>query len=138
MRFFDYNFCRTFLFPLLLLVLLACSRDPAEIRAKHMNQGNAFFEKEEFKKAIIEYKNATQAEPKFARGHYQLALAYLKTGEPRQAFGEFSRTVDLNPENLEAQLKLGQFYLLAKKPEEAAKKAALVLKKEPKNSRWNI
>ena len=95
MRFFKYNFCRTVLFSLLLLVLLSCSRDPAETRAKHMNRGDAYFEKQEFKKAIIEYKNVVQAEPKFARGHYQLALAYLRTGQPREAFAEFSRTVDL-------------------------------------------
>ena len=52
MWFVDYNFCRTLLFPLLLLVLLACSRDPAETRAKHMICGDAYFEKEEFKKSI--------------------------------------------------------------------------------------
>jgi tetratricopeptide (TPR) repeat protein len=88
----------------------------------------AYFEKQEFKKAIIEYKNAIQAEPKFALGHYQLALAYLKTGEQREAFAEFSRTVDLNPENLDAQLKLGQFYLLAKKTEMEALHNALRIK----------
>jgi len=122
------------LFPVVLVVtFLACSGDPAERRAKHMKRGDGYFEKEEFKKAIIEYKNAIQAEPKFARGHYQIALAYLKTGQPKQAFPELSKTVDLDPENLDAQLKLGQFYLLARQTAEAAEKALLLLEKEPEN-----
>jgi tetratricopeptide (TPR) repeat protein len=121
-------------FPLLVvLTFLACGSNPAERRAKHMKRGDAYFEKEEFKKAIIEYKNAIQAEPKFARGHYQIALAYLRTGQPKQAFPELSKTVDLNPENLDAQLKLGQFYLLARQTAEAADKALLVLQAEPDN-----
>lgn len=133
MRFFRGCFCQR-LFPVLLVfTFLACSSNPAEKRAKHMKRGEAYFEKEEFKKAIIEYKNAIQAEPKFARGHYQLALAYLKTGQPKQAFPELSKTVDLDPENLDAQLKLGQFYLLARQTGEAAEKALLVLQKEPEN-----
>ena len=133
MRFLDNSFCRVFLFPILLLLLLSCSRNPAETRAKHMERGDAYFEKEEFNKAIIEYKNAIQAEPRFARGHYQLALAYLRTRQMRQAFAELQRTVDLNPENLEAQLKLGEFYLRANKTEEARQKTTLVLEKEPEN-----
>jgi Tfp pilus assembly protein PilF len=44
------------------------------------------FQEQEFAKAIIEYKNAIQADSKHARGHYQLALSYLKTGQPRLAF----------------------------------------------------
>lgn len=122
------------LFPVLLVfTLLACSGDPAERRATHMKRGDGYFEKEKFKKAIIEYKNAIQAEPKFARGHYQLALAYLKTGQPKQAFPELSKTTDLDPQNLDAQLKLGQFYLLARQTAEAAEKALLLLQKEPEN-----
>jgi Tfp pilus assembly protein PilF len=89
---------------ILLLSYLSCTREPAEKRAKHMKRGDAYFENQEFKKAIIEYKNAIQAEPRFAQGHYQLALAYLKTAQPRQAFAEFSRTVDLDPENLDLKI----------------------------------
>ena len=133
MSFFRSRFSQS-LFPVLLVfTFLACSGDPAERRAKHMKRGDGYFEKEEFKKAIIEYKNAIQAEPKFARGHYQLALAYLKTGQPKQAFPELSKTVDLDPENLDAQLKLGQVYLLARQTTEAAEKALLLLQKEPEN-----
>jgi len=133
MSFFRTRFPQGLFLVLFVFTLVACSGDPAERRAKHMKRGDGYFEEEEFKKAIIEYKNAIQAEPRFARGHYQLAMAYLKTGQPKQAFPELSKTVDLNPENLDAQLKLGQFYLLAKQTPEAAEKALLLLQKEPEN-----
>ena len=78
MRFFYGHFWRVFVLLLSMCVLVSCVKNPAETRAKHMKRGDAYFEKQEFKKAIIEYKNAIQTEPKFARGHYQLALAYMK------------------------------------------------------------
>ena len=105
-----------------LLVLFSCSENPEQKRDKHMERGDSYYEKQEYKKAIIEYKNVIQADPKFARGHYQLALSYLKTSQPRKAFGELTRTVDLDPNNMDAQLKMGQFYLLGRKTEEAREK----------------
>ncbi len=103
-----------------LLMVFSCSGgSPEQKRDKHMERGDSYYEKQEYKKAVIEYKNVIQADPKFARGHYQLALSYLKTSQPREAFGELARTVDLDPNNLDAQLKLGQFFLLGKKTEEA-------------------
>ena len=106
-----------------LLVVFSCGKSPEEKRDKHMKSGDGYFEKQEYKKAIIEYRNAIQADPKFARGHYQLAKAYLITGQLQQAFPELHKTVDLDPTNLDAQLKLGQFYLLAKRTDEAKEKA---------------
>ena len=47
MRFRSYGFCRLILLPALILVLLSCSQDPAEKRAKHMERGDDYFEKHE-------------------------------------------------------------------------------------------
>lgn len=117
----------------LLSLSLSCTGDPIQRRDKHMKRADKYFDGQEFKKAIIEYRNVIQADPKYAPGHYRLALAYLKTAQPQKAFSEFSRAVDLDPDNLDAQLKLGQFYLLGKKTKEAADKADLAIAKEPKN-----
>lgn len=118
---------------LALSLLLACSGDPIKKRSRHMERGDTYFEKQEYKKAIIEYQNVVQIEPRCAAGHYQLALAYLKINKPELAFVEFSRTVDLDRDNLDAQLKLGQLYLMVKKLEAADKLAVDLLKKDPGN-----
>ena len=75
------DLCRGLLLFLSISVVLSCSGTPAEMRAKHMKRGDAFFEKQEFKKAIIEYRNSVKAEPKFAHAHYRLALTYLKANK---------------------------------------------------------
>ena len=61
--------------------LAACSKSPEERRIEHMERGNAYFSSQEFKKAVIEYRNVVQADPKFAPGHYKLAQAYLKSAQ---------------------------------------------------------
>ena len=112
---------------IILIVVVSCSQDPAQKRAKYMERGDGYFEKQEYNKAVIEYKNAIQAEPNFARGHYQLGLVYLKMSQPQLAFQELSKAVDIDPSNLDAQIKLGQFFLLAKQTETAREKATMVL-----------
>lgn len=42
---------------LCICVLLSCEKNPAETRAKHMKRGDAYFEEQEFKKAVIEVGN---------------------------------------------------------------------------------
>ena len=115
------------------LVLFSCNTNPAETRDKHMKSGDGYFQEQEFSKAIIEYKNAIEADPKYSPAHYQLALSYLKTSQPQLAFSELYKTIDLDPDNLDAQLMVGQFYLLDKKTDEANERATLVLEREPQN-----
>ena len=113
------------------LFLGGCGGDPVAVRTKHMARAEDFAAKADWKAAIIEYRNALQADPKFAQGHYKLALAYLQTQQPKEAFRSISTAVQFDPANLDAQLKLGQFLLAAGQGEAAAEKAALVLAKEP-------
>ena len=45
----------------------------------------------------------------------------LKLGDAREAFRAYLKAAELDPENIDAQLKLTTFYVLGKKPEEARK-----------------
>lgn len=133
MRYFSKPILHIVIVVLWSLLCISCGGDPAAKRDKHMQRGDAYFNSQEYRKAIIEYKNAIQADPKYAQAHYQLAQAYLKASNPQQAFVEFSRTVDLAPHNLDAQLKLGQFYLIGRNLQQAREKADVILQKEPDN-----
>jgi hypothetical protein len=56
-----------------------------------------------------------QLDPKDADSHYRMALTHLKLGGATNlqgAFAELSRTVELDKTNRDAQLKLGELYLL--------------------------
>ena len=75
-----------------------------------------------------------QLDPEDAQAHYQLGLASLKQGKPQnlqEAFRAFAQAVQLDPGNIDAQLKLGEFYLLAREFDQAQDKAELVLKHDP-------
>ena len=58
-------------------------------------------------------------DPKDPDGHYRLALTYLELGSPphrQTAFIELTKTTELNPANRDAQLALGELYLLNRDP----------------------
>src|SRR5512145_727646 len=100
---------------------------------KHLAKAKGYVTREEYKNAVIEYKNVLQLEPKNDNAHYELGEAYLKLQEVREAFQSFSRAVSINPENLKAQMKMGQLLLLGRQTKEAKEKAELVLSKMPED-----
>ncbi|MBI5854477.1 MAG: tetratricopeptide repeat protein [Nitrospirae bacterium] len=122
----------------LLLVTVGCFQtSPEAKRAKHRERGVAYFEKAKYAEALIEYKNVLQIDPKDGDAHYRLALTYMKMGgltNLQQAFAELSKTVELDAKNSDAQLKLGEMYLLAKEPGKARERADIVLASAPTSS----
>ncbi len=119
---------------LFVLLVAACSGTSQDKSAKFLQKGNTLFQQEKYTKAILEYKNALQADPANVEAHLKLAETYLKLDDPRNAFFTYKHAESLAPENLEAKLKLASFYFLMKKYDEARKNVDWVLKKEPLNT----
>ena len=121
----------------LVLAIGGCGQlSPEAKKAKHLERGQAYFEKGQFQEALIEFKNVVQIDPKDANGHYRLALTYLKIGGLpglQGAFDELTRTVELDPSHRDAQLKLGELYLLASEPAKARERADLILASAPQD-----
>ena len=126
---------RSSLFPLVVILLLlgltANCGGPEEKKMKFFNKGKGLYEKGDFVKAELEFKNAVQIDPKFADGHYMLGMVSLKKGNIRGAYGSFSKAVELSPDHLGAQVQLGRVFLGAGQPDKAMEKAELVLKQKP-------
>ena len=57
----------------------------------------------------------------------------MKLGEAQEAVGAYASIAKLDPDDIDAQLKLATFYLLGRKTEEAREKLELILQKEPEN-----
>jgi tetratricopeptide (TPR) repeat protein len=117
---------------LTIAVLTACS-GPEQKKAKFYSKGKALYEKGEFVKANLEFKNAVQIDPKYADPYYMMGMIALKSGNPQSAYGKFSKAVELLPQHWGAQAQLGKFLLGAGKLDDALAKADIVLKAEPKN-----
>ena len=128
--------------PFLLVSLGNCTQLSAEEKkAKHYERGMAFFDDEKYQEALIEFKNIVQLDPKDANAYHQLALIHLKLGgmaDLRAAFGELSKAVEIDPTIQDAQLKLGEFYLLSQKPKEAKKHADIVLTSSPQDPKGHL
>ena len=116
----------------LLFVLFSCS-GPEEKKAKFMDRGQALYDTGEYVKAALEFKNAIQIDPKFARGYYLLGMAEQKQGNFKTAYGALNKAVELDPALLSAQLELGRMLLLGREPEMALEKATLILDERPED-----
>lgn len=121
------------LFALLLPFAVSCTGSPEAKKAKHLERGDSYFAEQKYKEAIIEYKNVIQLDGSNARAFERTGLAYLELGEPANAFAFLLKARDLNPENLEVRLKLGNLYLLGRKPAESRTEANAILERDPKN-----
>ena len=123
--------------PLLLMAVSGCTKETAAMKAAHHKErAIVYFDKGEYREAIVELKNVVQIAPNDPDAHYRLALSYLKLGtvqDLQQSFKELSATVELNAGNQDAQLKLGQLLLLAKEPAKARAHADIVLTSAPDN-----
>ena len=108
--------------PALLLLLVAalfataaCS-NPEETKREHVKRGEAYLTEKRFQEASLEFRNATQIDDKLASAHWGLARAYEgMIGENPQLVNQFiaelRRAIELDPDNLEASVRLGNYYM---------------------------
>lgn len=124
--------------PVVAATLSSCTElSPEAKKATHHERGMAYLDKAQYREAIIEFKNVVQIDPKDAEGHYRLALAFLKIGsfpDMQAAFGELRKSVEIDPANRDAQVKLAELYLLAREPKKAREHAEVVLAAAPRDT----
>jgi tetratricopeptide (TPR) repeat protein len=97
----------------LALTLFATACSPEAKKKKALDGGNKYFEKGQYKQARLMYLNAIKVDPRFGEAYYQLALTNLRLGSYGEALGNLQRTIELQPENLDAHSKLADIYLNA-------------------------
>src|SRR3989442_924890 len=121
---------------LLLLVLVAaagCARSPEAKKARHLERGDKYAAREQYKEAIIEYRNVLRIDGTNVRAIRNLGVSHYELREMGQAFGFLLKAKELEPDNLDVRLKLGTIYLLGRRPEQARQEATFILEKDPKS-----
>ena len=109
---------------------------PEKKYAKHIERGKEYYAASQYKEAVIEFKNAAQIKPDDPQVHYNLGLSYLKVGGPAYvtaAFKSLVKATELDPNLLDAQVKVGELYFLSRDIVKAAERSELVLRKEKNN-----
>lgn len=107
------NTYRLALFCLLLAVavfLAGCS-NPEKSKAEHLAKGEAYLKDSKFQEATLEFRNALQIDDKLAPAHWGLARAFEGLERYPEMLDALRKTVSLDQNNLDARIKLGNYYL---------------------------
>ena len=108
------------------IILLLCATiftgcaSEEEKKLSHFKKGQAYFEKGEYKAALLEYKNAVKIDPRFIAANLEMAKTQVSLGDAGGAYKSYRRVSELAPDNLEARIALVTFYLLERKLDESA------------------
>ncbi|MCA1605889.1 MAG: tetratricopeptide repeat protein [Acidobacteria bacterium] len=133
----------------LLSVLLAAvfaiagCANPEKTKIAHVEKGEAYLKDEMFQEASLEFRNAIQIDEKLASAHWGLARAYEGLQRFQETFEELRKTTELDADNLDARVKLGNYYIAAAKghPEliaEAERMAQEILQKNSNHVEGHI
>jgi len=114
-----------------LFTTVACSKDPEVAKREYVRSGDAYVTKQQYREAIVEYRNAVQQDVRFGEARSKLAEAYFQVGDIENAFREYIRAADLLPNDVTAQLKAGDMLLAAKRYEDAKARADAALVVDP-------
>ena len=123
----------TMLLALALVLAAGCSRSPEAQKAHYLERGDKYAAKEQYREAVLEYRNVLRLDPANPRAMRQLGIAHYQLGEPGQAIRYLLKAQELTPDDIQVRVKLGGLYLLAGKRNEAREEVAFVLGKEPTN-----
>jgi tetratricopeptide (TPR) repeat protein len=99
------------------LVMAGCSRSPQVREAQYLKRGKERLEKRDFSRALLEFRNASQAVPKDAEPYYQIGITYLASKEVRHAAAAFKKALETDPKHAGAQLKLAGIEAIGRNPD---------------------
>ncbi len=107
-----------------------CS-SPADKAREFYDRGNSLFERGEYAKAVLEYRNALQVKGDMVRAWYALAQVYEKQGQWDRVFSTLKRVLDLDANHVGAQVTLGKLFLAAGQIDAALEYSNSTLKLSP-------
>ncbi len=76
-------------------------------------EGVAAFKAGQWSKAEAEFKAIVEAQPEWPGGHFMLGWTYLKQGKSANAITHLRKAYDLNSDDVNVQLRLGEAYVAA-------------------------
>ncbi|HET6979199.1 MAG TPA: tetratricopeptide repeat protein [Pyrinomonadaceae bacterium] len=124
-------------------IFLAGCTDPQKAKAQHLERGEAYLKDLKFQEATLEFRNAIQIDDKSAPAHWGLARAFEGLERFPEMLTELQKTVQIDPNNLDARIKLGNYYLAGSRGRtdvigESERLAKEILQKDPNNIEGHI
>jgi tetratricopeptide (TPR) repeat protein len=116
---------------MLICALAGCGANAGDA-PRFLANGDSFAAEGKHTEAIIEYRNAVQADPLSGAARLKLAGAFEKNGDLR-ALGEYIRAADLLKDDSALQLKTGTLLMAVGRFSDALARAEAVLERDPNN-----
>ncbi len=104
------------------LALAACG-NPEERAADYLKRAQELYDEGDYVRAKLEAQNAVQIEPRNAAAHYLLAQVAEQQQEVRPMIQRLLTAVDIDPNLVDARVKLGTLYFFGQAFEQAAEQA---------------
>src|SRR5215510_11369641 len=119
-------------------IFLAACTNPDKAKAQHLTKGEEYLKASKFQEASLEFRNAIQIDDKLAAAHWGLARAFEGLERYPEMLEELRKTVTLDKDNLDARIKLGNYYLAGSRGRadvvgEAERLAKEVIDKDARN-----
>ena len=104
--------------------------DPNSYRS-HQLLGEAYEAKENYERALVEYREALRLSPQAPGLHYSIGHAYWQMKRFQEAIPEMEKELALNPHHPSANYVLGHIYLYQRQVEKAAHYLQVAVEAEP-------
>lgn len=113
-----------------LFILPSCS---SHSKDTYLQKGEEYLQKRKFHDAMMQFRAAADIDKDSAAAQWGLARSYENLGQFNETIDALRLVVDLSPENLDAKVKLGNYFLLVQPPliPEAEKVAADIAERDP-------
>lgn len=125
---------RFFMISVFLLSISACSGSKEEAANRYLNSGIELYSEGELSKANVELRNALQIDPKLASAYYYLGLIAETQQNWKALYKNLSKVEQLDPNHVQAKIKIAYLLLLAKQADGALEKADFILALDPNNA----
>ncbi len=113
-------------------MLSACDSSK-EVSQDHFAKGKELFERGEYDKAILELKTSNQNGDQRAETYYYMALLDEKNNNYKAMKENLQKTIELDPNNLDARKKMGKVSLLFGELDGVDQQADFILKMDSEN-----
>jgi tetratricopeptide (TPR) repeat protein len=95
--------------------LISCSS--LSVKTRRLARGEENLQKFKYEEAVMDFRAAADIDPASAEAQWGLARAYESLGEIPETMDALRRVIAINPNNLDAKAKLGNYCLAAIPPQ---------------------
>ncbi|PYM36300.1 MAG: hypothetical protein DME17_10335 [Candidatus Rokuibacteriota bacterium] len=110
-----------------------CGRLPEYQKARHLERGNKYFERQQYQEAILEYRNVLRIDPTNPVAVRRAGASYYQLGQLGLALGYLQKSKQLDPHDFDVRVELATIDWLEGRRDQARAEAVVVLQNAPTN-----